>query len=58
MQEGTFDHRLNKKIMLLKLNDNSSSNDLWIWLAGAYRYVNSGCLMDILENETDRSLPN
>ena len=46
MQEGTFDH------------DNSSTNDLWIWLADAYRYVDSGCLMDALENEIDRSLYN
>ena len=36
-QEGTFNHCLNQKIMLLKLNDDSSTNDLWIWLADAYR---------------------
>ena len=34
--EGTFDHHLNQKIMLSKLNDYSSTNDLWIWLADAY----------------------
>ena len=34
--EGTFDHSLNQKITLLKLNDDSSTNDLWIWLANAY----------------------
>ena len=55
-QEGTFDCHLNQKITLLKLNDDSSTNDLWIWLADAYRYVNSGCSMDALENEIDRSL--
>ena len=44
--------------MLSKLNDDSSTNDLWIWLADAYQYVNSWCLMDALENEIDRSLPN
>ena len=32
-QEGTFDHFLNQKITLLKLNDDSSTNDLWIWFA-------------------------
>ena len=55
-QEGTFNHHLNQKIMLSKLNDDSSTNDLWIWLADAYRYVNSGCSMDALENGIDRSL--
>ena len=44
--------------MLSKLNDDSSTNDLWIWLADAYHYVNSGCLMSALENEINRSLSN
>ena len=35
-KEGTFDHHLNQKIMLSKLNDNSSTKDLWIWQADAY----------------------
>ena len=35
-QEGTFDHHLNQKITSSKLNDDSSTNDLWIWLADAY----------------------
>ena len=47
-QEGTIDHHLNQKITFLKLNDDSSTNDLWIWLADAYA----------LENEIDRSLLN
>ena len=54
--EGTFDHCLNGKIMLLKLNDDS--NDLWIWLADAYHYVDLGCLMSALENEINSSLSN
>ena len=53
-QDGTFDCHLNWKITLLKLNDDSSTNDLWIWLAG-YGY---GCLMSALENEINRSLSN
>ena len=57
-QEGTFDHRLNRKIMLLKLIDDSGTNYLWIWLADAYRYVCSGCSMSACENEIDRSLFN
>ena len=56
--EGTFDHHLNQKITLSKLNDDSSTNDLWIWLADAYPYVDSGCLMTALKNETVRSLSN
>ena len=56
-QEGTFNHHLNQKIMLSKLNDDSSTNDLWMWLA-AYRYVNSGCSVDALKNEVNRSLLN
>ena len=57
-QDGTFDLHLNQKIMLSKLNDDCSTNDLWIWLADAYRYVDSGCLMSALDNEIDRSLSN
>ena len=57
-QEGTFDHHLNQKIMLSKLNDDSSTNNLWIWLADAYQYVHSGCLMSVLENEIGKSLSN
>ena len=30
VQEGTFNLHLNQKITLSKLNDNSSTNDLWI----------------------------
>ena len=56
--ERTFDHHLNQKITLSKLNDNSSTNNLWIWLADAYRYVNSRCLMSALENEIVKSLSN
>ena len=44
--------------MLSKLNDDSSTNDLWIWLADAYRYVDSGCSMSALKNEINRSLSN
>ena len=57
-QEGTFDHCLNQKITLSKLNDDSSTNNPWIWLAGSHRYVDSGCSMDALENEINRSLLN
>ena len=56
--EGTFNRHLNQKIMLSKLNDDSSTNDLWIWLADAYRYVDSGSSMSALENEINRSLSN
>ena len=44
--------------MLSKLNDDSSTNDLWIWLADTYHYVDSGCSMSALKNEIDRSLSN
>ena len=57
-QDGTFDCCLNQKITLSKLNDDSSTNDLWIWLADMYRYVDSGCSMNALENEINRSLSN
>ena len=57
-QEGNFNQHLNQKITLSKLNDHSSTNDLWIWLADAYQYVNSGFLMNALKNEIDRSLSN
>ena len=57
-QEGTFDHHLNQKITLPKLNHDSTNNDLWIWLADAQRYIDSGCSMGALENEIDRSSSN
>ena len=44
--------------MLPKLNDESSMNDQWIWLADVQRYTDSGCSMSILESEIDRSLSN
>ena len=53
-QDGTFDRHLNWKITLSKLNDDSNTNDLWIWLANAYGYVDSGCSMSALENEINR----
>ena len=57
-QEGTFDQCLNWKITLSKLNDNSNTNDQWIWLADVQRYIDSGCSMNILESKIDRSLLN
>ena len=56
--EGTFNRHINQKITLPKLNDDSSTNDQWIWLADVRRYINSGCSMDILESEIDKSLSN
>ena len=44
--------------MLPKLNDESSMNDQWIWLADVHKYIDSGCSMRILESETDKSLSN
>ena len=44
--------------MLPKLNYDSSTNDQWIWLANVRRYINSGCSMDLLESEIDKSLSN
>ena len=56
--EGTFDCCLNQKITLSKLNDDSSTNDLWIRLADAHHYVDSECSMSALKNEINRSLSN
>ena len=55
---GTFDRCINCKVMLPKLNDESSMNDQWIWLADVCRYIDSGCSMSILESEIDKSLLN
>ena len=57
-QDGTLDCHLNQKITLSKLNDNSSTNDLWIWLADACGYIDSGCSVSALENEINRSVSN
>ena len=35
-----------------------STNDQWIRLADVRRYIDSGCSMDILESEVDKSLLN
>ena len=40
------------------LNDESSTNDQWIWLADVRRYIDSGCSMSILESEIDKNLSN
>ena len=55
---GTFDRHINCKVTLPKLNDESSTNDQWIWLANFHRYIESGCSMSILESEIDKSLSN
>ena len=54
----TFVTRINHKVTLPKLNDESSTNDQWIWLADFHRYIDSGCSMSILESEIDKSLSN
>ena len=51
---GTYDQRINRKVSLPKLNDESSTNDQWIWLADVHRYID----MSILESEIDKSLSN
>ena len=55
---GTFDRCINRKVALPKLNDESSTNDQWIWLADVHHYIDSGCSMSILESEIDKSLSN
>ena len=55
---GTFDQHINRNVVLPKLNDESSTNDQWIWLADVHHYINSGCSMSILESEIDKSLSN
>ena len=40
------------------MNDESSMNDRWIWLANVHRYIDSGCSMSILESEINKSLSN
>ena len=55
---GTYDQRINRKVALPKLNDESSTNDQWIWLADVHHYIDSGCSMSILESEIDKSLSN
>ena len=37
--KGTFDRHISHKVMLPKLNDASSMNDQWIWLANVHRYI-------------------
>ena len=49
--KGTFDRCINHKVALPKLNDESSTNDQWIWFADVCRYIDSGCSMSILESE-------
>ena len=56
MNRGTFDRHINCKVALPKLNDESSTNDQWIWLADVHRYIDSGCSMSILESKIDKNL--
>ena len=55
---GSFDQCINRKVTLPKLNDESSTNDQWIWLADVHCYIDLGCSMSILESEIDKSLSN
>ena len=55
---GTFDQHMNRKVTLPKLNDESSTNDQWIWLADVHCYIDLGCSMSILESKIDKSLSN
>ena len=55
---GTYGQRINRKVTLPKLNDESSTNDQWIWLANVHHYIDSSCSMSILESEIDKSLSN
>ena len=54
----TFNRRINQKVALLKLNNDSSTNNQWSWLADVSRYINVRCSMSILESEIDKSLLN
>ena len=56
MNWGTFDRHINHKVALPKLNNDSSMNDQWTWLANVQRYIDSGCSMSILKSEIDNSL--
>ena len=56
-QEGIFDHCLSREFRLLKLNDDLSENNLWMWLTDAQRYIRT-CSMSTVENEIDRNLSN
>ena len=53
---GTFYRSIKRKVILPKLNDKSSTNDQWIWLADIHCYINFRCSMSILESKIDKSL--
>ena len=55
---GTLHRHINRKVTLPKLNDDSSTNDQWIWLVDVCQYIDSRCSMSILESEIDKSLLN
>ena len=55
---GTYNQHINRKVTLPKLNNESSTNDQWTWLADVRRYIDSGCSMSILESEINKSLSN
>ena len=56
--QETFDRCINCKVALPKLNDDSSMNDQWIWLADVQSFIHSGCSLSILESEINKSLLN
>ena len=55
---GTYNQHINRKVSLPKLNDDSSTNDQWIWLTDVHCYIDSCCSMSIPESEIDKSLSN
>ena len=54
--EGTYDPKMDRKIFLPKLTDNSTEKACWMWRADALALIEKGCSEKAIEVEMRKSL--
>ena len=55
-REGTYDPKMDRKIFLPKLMDNSTKEACWMWRADALDLIEKGCSEKAIEMEIRKSL--
>ena len=56
--EGTYDPKMDRKIFLSKLTDDSTKETCWMWRADALDLIEKGCSEKAIEVEIRKSLVN
>ena len=55
-EEGTYDPKMDRKIFLPKLTDDSTKEACWMWRADALDLIEKGCSQKAIEVEIRKSL--